>query len=87
MSLSALGLVLLAALVHAMWNYYLKKANANRTFWWVVYWMTAVVTVPALLIWDSQAFSNITSIGWLVIFFICSHSCLLWRCFTTGLSP
>ena len=68
MPLSALGLVLLAALVHATWNYYLKKANANRTFWWVVYWMTAVVTVPALLIWDSQAFANITSIGWLVIF-------------------
>lgn len=67
MSLTALVLVLTAALVHATWNYFLKKANATRPFWWLVYIITAVVTVPALFIYDPQALSNITPIGWLVI--------------------
>lgn len=67
MSLTALTLVLTAALVHATWNYFLKKANATRPFWWLVYIITAVITVPALFIYDPQALSNITPIGWLVI--------------------
>ena len=67
MSLTALTLVLTAALVHATWNYFLKKANAMRPFWWLVYIITGVITVPALFIYDPQALSNITPIGWLVI--------------------
>ncbi len=67
MSLTALTLVLTAALVHATWNYFLKKANATSPFWWLVYIITAVITVPALFIYDPQALSNITPIGWLVI--------------------
>ena len=67
MSLTALTLVLTAALVHATWNYFLKKANATRPFWWLVYIITAVITVPALFIYDPQALSNITPIGGLVI--------------------
>ena len=67
MSLTALTLVLTAALVHATWNYFLKKANATRPFWWLVYIITGVITVPALFIYDPQALSNITPIGWLVI--------------------
>ena len=67
MSLTALTLVLTAALVHATWNYFLKKANTTRPFWWLVYIITAVITVPALFIYDPQALSNITPIGWLVI--------------------
>lgn len=67
MSLTALTLVLTAALVHATWNYFLKKANATRPFWWLVYIITAVITVPTLFIYDPQALSNITPIGWLVI--------------------
>ena len=67
MSLTALTLVLTAALVHATWNYFLKKANATRPFWWLVYIITVVITVPALFIYDPQALSNITPIGWLVI--------------------
>lgn len=67
MSLTALTLVLTAALVHATWNYFLKKANATRPFWWLVYIITAVITVPALFVYDPQALSNITPIGWLVI--------------------
>ena len=67
MSLTALTLVLTAALVHATWNYFLKKANATRPFWWLVYIITAVITVPALFIYDLQALTNITPTGWLVI--------------------
>ena len=67
MSLTALTLVLTAALVHATWNYFLKKANATRPFWWLVYIITAVITVPALFIYDPQALTNITPTGWLVI--------------------
>ena len=59
--------MLTAALVHATWNYFLKKANATRPFWWLVYIITAVITVPTLFIYDPQALSNITPIGWLVI--------------------
>lgn len=67
MSLTALVLVLTAALVHATWNYFLKKANATRPFWWLVYIITAVITVPTLFIYDPQALTNITPTGWLVI--------------------
>lgn len=67
MSLLALVLVLTAALVHATWNYYLKKANATRPFWWIVYIITAVITVPALFLCDPDSLKNITPIGWLVI--------------------
>ena len=67
MSLTALTLVLTAALVHATWNYFLKKANATRPFWWLVYIITAVITVPALFIYDPQALTNNTPTGWLVI--------------------
>ena len=67
MSLTALTLVLTAALVHATWNYFLKKANATRPFWWLVYIITAVITVPALFIYDPKALTNITPTGWLVI--------------------
>ena len=67
MSAAALALVLTAALVHATWNYFLKKANATRPFWWLVYIITAVVTVPALFIYDPEALRNITPVGWLVI--------------------
>lgn len=67
MSGLALSLVLLAALIHATWNYFLKRANANRTFWWVVYIITAAITLPAVLLFDSDAFSQVTRTGWLVI--------------------
>lgn len=67
MSLLALVLVLTAALVHATWNYYLKKANATRPFWWIVYIITAVITVPVLFLCDPDSLENITPIGWLVI--------------------
>lgn len=67
MSLTALTLVLTAALVHATWNYFLKKANATRPFWWLVYIITGVITVPALFIYDPQVLTNITPTGWLVI--------------------
>lgn len=67
MSLLALVLVLTAALVHATWNYYLKKANATRPFWWIVYIITAVITVPALFLYDPESLKNITPTGWLVI--------------------
>ena len=67
MSLTALALVLTAAMVHATWNYFLKKANATRPFWWLVYSITAVITVPALFIYDPEALRNITPVGWLVI--------------------
>lgn len=67
MSLTALALVLTAAMVHATWNYFLKRANATRPFWWLVYIITAVITVPALFIYDPEALRNITPVGWLVI--------------------
>ena len=67
MSLLALVLVLTAALVHATWNYYLKKANATRPFWRNVFIITAVITVPALFLYDPESLKNITPTGWLVI--------------------
>ena len=45
MSLTALTLVLTAALVHATWNYFLKKANATRPFWWLVIALSAPIHV------------------------------------------
>jgi len=67
MSISALFLVLAAALIHATWNYHLKKASAGRALWLLVYAITALVSIPALLIADPECFSRITPSGWLVI--------------------
>lgn len=67
MSALALLLVLTAALVHATWNFFLKKANATRPFWWLVYIITAIITVPVLFLYDPDSLKNITPIGWLVI--------------------
>lgn len=68
MSGFALLIVLLAAQIHATWNYFLKRANANRTFWWVVYLITTALALPPVLyfLWDD--FSRVTPTGWLVIF-------------------
>ena len=59
--------MLTAALVHATWNFFLKKANATRPFWWLVYIITAIITVPVLFLYDPDSLKNITPIGWLVI--------------------
>lgn len=67
MSALALLLVLTAALVHATWNFFFKKANATRPFWWLVYIITAIITVPVLFLYDPDSLKNITPIGWLVI--------------------
>ncbi len=67
MSSSALFLVLAAALIHATWNYQLKKANAGRALWLLVYIITALVSIPALIAFDPDCFSRITPTGWLVI--------------------
>lgn len=67
MPVEALFLVLVAAALHATWNYQLKKANAGRELWTAVYTISAAVTVPALLFFDPEALSRITSTGWLVI--------------------
>lgn len=67
MSLFALFLVLAAALIHATWNYHLKKAAAGRVFWLLCYSATSIVMIPALLIRDASVFAEITPIGWLVI--------------------
>ena len=67
MSITALVLVLLAALIHATWNYHLKKANAGRALWLLVYIFTTLISIPALVIADPECFSRITPTGWLVI--------------------
>jgi len=67
MSVTALILVLSAALLHATWNYQLKKANASKVFWPLSYVLTLVLCVPVLLIYDPHIFSGITAKGWMVI--------------------
>lgn len=67
MTAFALFLVLFAALVHATWNIFLKKARAGRAFWWVAYVVTAVVCLPILLVVDPGSLSRITPQGWFVI--------------------
>lgn len=67
MTTVSLLLVLFAALVHATWNIFLKKARAGRAFWWVAYVVTAVVCLPILLITDPDCLSRITPQGWFVI--------------------
>ncbi|HBN73245.1 MAG TPA: hypothetical protein DD376_00370 [Sutterella sp.] len=67
MPTTALILVLIAAFLHATWNYQLKKACPSKVFWPVSYLMTLTLCVPILLIYDPTIFSGITKTGWLVI--------------------
>ena len=67
MPLTALCLVLASACLHATWNYQLKKADCGKELWLLVYLITAAVSLPLLLIFDTDAFTRITPTGWLVI--------------------
>ena len=67
MSAAALLLVLSAALIHAAWNYHLKKAAAGRIFWLLCYTLTSLIVMPVLLLFQFDAFRDITPVGWLVI--------------------
>lgn len=67
MPLTALCLVLASACLHATWNYQLKKADCGKELWLLVYLITAVISLPLLLIFDADAFTRITPTGWLVI--------------------
>lgn len=67
MSATALFLVLTAALLHATWNYQLKKASPSKVFWPLSYLLTLVVSLPVLLTYNPTLFSEVTPVGWLVI--------------------
>ncbi len=67
MSTTALLLVLAAAILHATWNYQLKKASPSLLFWPVSYLITLVVCLPVLLIYNPTLFTDIKPAGWLVI--------------------
>lgn len=67
MPFTALCLVLASACLHATWNYQLKKADCGKELWFLVYLITAAVSLPLLLIFDADAFTRITPMGWFVI--------------------
>lgn len=67
MPVSALALVLLAALLHAIWNYHLKRAASDRTFWLLAYAISACVSLPAIWCFAPESLSQITAKGWLLI--------------------
>lgn len=64
MPLSALSLVLAAALMHAAWNYFLKRAESDRTFWLLSYTLSASISIPLIWIIDPESLSRITALGW-----------------------
>jgi len=49
MSLYVLSLVLTAAVLHAFWNFLAKKANGKAPFVWLMYVVSVVFYLPALL--------------------------------------
>ena len=52
MSAAALALVLVAACLHAAWNYLAKKAGGGVAFVWLLASMSALIyLLPALIIW------------------------------------
>lgn len=51
MPLSALGLLIAAAILHAGWNLILKRTGAQQTFTWWALLVGAVIFSPALLFW------------------------------------
>ncbi|GIW10418.1 MAG: hypothetical protein KatS3mg061_1475 [Dehalococcoidia bacterium] len=54
MTLLALGLVLLSAVLHASWNYFAKRASGDLIFLWLFCLVSAAVYAPlalAILVW------------------------------------
>ncbi len=63
MTSSALALVLLSALLHALWNF-LNKGSGDRRAFFLGQWLVTSVCYAPLVVWNWPA-SGITPIGWL----------------------
>jgi len=65
MSGLALGIVLIAAFLHAIWNYLVKKSRNKMTFiWWAILFSTILFFPMFIYYWPAV---TISSVGWACI--------------------
>ena len=67
MPLSALALVLLAAVLHASWNIVAKRAGGDHRFAFVTVAMTAVLWAPVAAWFGADELPRWTALQWAVV--------------------
>ena len=67
MPIQAILLILAAAVIHATWNYYVKKVNGGDTYIWITSVISSVVLIPSTLYWYADALPVLTGMQWLFI--------------------
>ena len=67
MPIQAILLILAAAVIHATWNFFIKKVGGGDTFLCMTSTISSIVLLPPVLYFYSDAFGQLTSIQWLVI--------------------
>jgi uncharacterized membrane protein len=65
--IQAIALILAAAVIHATWNFYVKKVGGGDTFLFMTSAISSVVLVPPVLWWYSAALGTISAMQWLFI--------------------
>jgi drug/metabolite transporter (DMT)-like permease len=68
MSLPAIGLVLLAAVLHATWNLFAKRVQGGAAFIWLYTVLALVIFAPVVLLFIlfTHTSLSISMIGWIV---------------------
>ena len=73
MTTLAVGLVLLSALLHAIWNYVAKKAHNDTAFVWLLSTMEVLLFFPIVLV---VVLLEQHTVGWLGVLFMAVAGCL-----------
>jgi drug/metabolite transporter (DMT)-like permease len=67
MPIQAILLILAAAVIHATWNFHVKKVGGGDTFLCMTSLISSIVLIPPVLYFYSDAFGQLTRIQWAVI--------------------
>jgi uncharacterized membrane protein len=67
MPIQAVLLILAAAVIHATWNFHIKKVGGGDTFLCMTSTISSLVLIPPVVYFYSDAFAQLTSVQWLFI--------------------
>ena len=67
MPIQAILLILAAAVIHATWNFYIKKVGGGDTFLCMTSTISSIVLIPPVMYFYSDALPQLTGIQWLII--------------------
>lgn len=67
MPIQAIALILVAALIHATWNYYVKTVGGGDTFLCMTSFISSLILIPPVWYFYSDVFATLTAAQWAII--------------------